>query len=228
MTTLVAFVLVLSAWNDKQSQPTTVAVPAPTARLLPTGLPAPLVISRVDSLSLWLPIARNAVTAIGYHASPDTIAQSPEGRQANEGLFARLYHRIVGDGGSGQLEYYRISGGEGPSTGALDVGAAPRVDVFSPVAGTIVAISNYIVNGKRYGVRLDIRPNDDPTLIVSITHLKLDPAWEVGAVVVSGRSRLGTVVDLSRVEKQALARYTQDEGNHVTIEVRSGAASFQP
>jgi hypothetical protein len=27
------------------------------------------------------------------------------------------------------------------------------------------------------------------------------------------------VIDLSRVERQALARYTQDAGNHVTIEV---------
>ena len=42
--------------------------------------------------------------------------------------------------------------------------------------------------------------------------------------VVSGTSKVGTVVDLARVEHQALARYTNDAGNHVSVELRSAAA----
>ena len=36
-------------------------------------------------------------------------------------------------------------------------------------------------------------------------------------------SKLGQVLDLSKVEKQALARYTNDEGNHVLLEVHPAA-----
>jgi hypothetical protein len=32
------------------------------------------------------------------------------------------------------------------------------------------------------------------------------------------------VADLARVEQQALAHYTNDAGNHVTVEVRSAPA----
>jgi hypothetical protein len=42
--------------------------------------------------------------------------------------------------------------------------------------------------------------------------------------VISGRSRLGVVADLSRVERQALARYTNDSGNHVSVELRPAAS----
>ena len=57
-----------------------------------------------------------------------------------------------------------------------------------------------------------------------LTQLRSDPALTVGDSVVSGRTKIGTVVDLSRVEHQALARYTNDAGNHVTVEVRPSAA----
>ena len=42
--------------------------------------------------------------------------------------------------------------------------------------------------------------------------------------VVSGASRIGAVADLAKVERQALARYTNDAGNHVSVEVRPAAA----
>ena len=34
---------------------------------------------------------------------------------------------------------------------------------------------------------------------------------------------MGVVVDLTAVERQALARYTQDAGNHVSLSVRPAA-----
>ena len=35
--------------------------------------------------------------------------------------------------------------------------------------------------------------------------------------------RFGAVADLAKIERQALARYTNDAGNHVSIELRPAA-----
>jgi hypothetical protein len=58
---------------------------------------------------------------------------------------------------------------------------------------------------------------------VSISHVDADPSLTVGAMVTAGASKLGTVLDFSRVEHQALSRYTNDAGNHVLIEVHPSA-----
>jgi len=78
------------------------------------------------------------------------------------------------------------------------------------------------------GKRIDIRPLAAPALIVSITRLAADPALTVGSSVAAGRNRLGEVLDLSRLERQALARYTQDAGNHVTVQVFPATALALP
>jgi hypothetical protein len=46
--------------------------------------------------------------------------------------------------------------------------------------------------------------------------------------VAAATSKIGTVLDFSRVERQALARYTQDAGNHVSVEVRPAATLAIP
>ena len=65
-------------------------------------------------------------------------------------------------------------------------------------------------------------------LIVSVTRLQPDPSLTVGSAVSAGRNRIGEVLDLSRVERQALARYTRDAGNHVTVQVFPAAALSLP
>lgn len=182
----------------------------------------PIVVARAGALPLKLPVAREAVTAIGYHAAPDTIALSPEGNQANEGLLARLFHRITGSRGGG-ISYYKLPGGTGVENGALDVGAARGTDVYAPVDGKVLQIGTYVVNGYPLGKIIDIRPDADPTLIVRITRLEADPDLKIGKPVATGRNRIGHVVDYSKVQRQELARYTQDAGNHVTIEVKAGS-----
>ena len=114
----------------------------------------------------------------------------------------------------------RLGGG---GTSALDVGAAPGTSVFAPVDGTIVGLTPYIVAGRRFGSRIDIQPQSAPSLIVSVTQVRADPSLKVGVNVVSGASRIGAVADLAKVERQALARYTNDAGNHVSIELRPAA-----
>jgi hypothetical protein len=131
-------------------------------------------------------------------------------------------HTILGSG-SGSTRWYLLAGGHGPSTSALDVGAAPGPDVYSPVNGTIVGIGKVVLNGRTYGARIDIQPSDAPSLVVSISHLSADPSLTVGEMVSADASQLGVVLDFSRAETQALSRYTNDSGNHVLIEVHPSA-----
>ena len=182
--------------------------------------PFPQVIAIHGVVRLQMPVAQNAVTAIGYHAADDgAMTLSPVGHQGNEGLVERVFHTIFG-GGGGHPTWYQLGGG---TTSALDVGAAPGTGVYSPVDGTVVGISPYVVGGRHYGQRIDIQPQSAPSLVVSLTQLRADPSLSVGLSVIGGATRLGSVVNLAGVEKQALARYTNDAGNHVTVELRPAA-----
>jgi len=184
------------------------------------------VVALVGALRVRLPVAQSRVTAIGYHsAGPDAIAIHPLGTQANQGAIHRLAHKLFGTGDGG-LRYYGISGGQGPATGELDVGAAAGTDVYSPVDGIVLGIAPYVIDGRTYGSRLDIRPDDAPSVVVSLTHLRLDPSLAVGSSVASSTSKVGTVIDFSGVEQQSLARYTQDAGNHVAIQTYSAATTL--
>jgi hypothetical protein len=210
--------LLLTAFGSGNTGPTGTG-PALASRLLPAGPPRPQVVATQNALRLQLPISESRVTAIGYHASGDgALPLDPFGRQANEGIFTRAAHKLFGGGGSG-LPYYQLGGGDGPSTSALDVGSLPGTDVYSPVDGTVVGLSPFVLNGKRYGARIELQPSGEPSIVVALTHLQPDPALVVGSAVTAGTSKVGTVLDLSHAERQALARYTQDAGNHVTLQV---------
>ena len=201
--------------------------PAPAQRLLPSGPPRPQIVAVRDSLRIQLPVSQSRVTAIGYHGVDDgALELEPVGRRANEGVLGRLFRRVFGSGESG-LAWYQL-GGSGPATAVLDVGAPAGTDVYAPVDGTVVGITDFVISGKRLGSRIDIQPASAPSLVVSLTHLRADPALTVGAAVTSATSKIGTVLDFSRVERQALARYTQDAGNHVTVEAHPAATLALP
>jgi len=206
--------LVLVAAGGTSNPP----VPIASAALnLAQSTPLPEIVALRGPVSLQLPIAQGRVTAIGYSTATQALALSPEGQQANEGLVSRVVHGIFG-GGSGGPRWYQLGGG---GTNALDVGALAGTDVYAPVDGVVAAIRPFIVMGKQYGVEIDIQPQSSPSLVVAVTQLSADPSLTVGSAVVSGVTKLGAVVDLATVEQQALAQYTNDGGNHVTIEVRA-------
>lgn len=198
---------------------------APPASASPApARPTPVVLASVGNLRVQLPVAASAVTAIGFHASPGpALALTPLGRQANEGLLARLWRRIAGQEKRG-LAWYQVAGGAG--TEVLDVGAAAGTDAFAPVDGTVAAISDQVLNGRVVGARIDIRPTQAPSLVLSIENLERDPALTVGAPVLASTSKLGTVADISSVERQALARYSRDSGDNVSIQVVAAASSL--
>jgi hypothetical protein len=183
--------------------------------------PYPQIVAVRGQVRLQMPIVQSQLTAIGYHSASDgAMPLAPLGHQGNQGFVQRVFHAVFGGSGGHPL-WYRLDGG---STTALDVGATPGTDVYSPVDGTIVGVTPFVVAGHRFGSRIDIQPQNAPSVVVSLTQLRSDPALTVGDSVVSGRTKIGTVVDLSRVEHQALARYTNDAGNHVAVEVRRSAA----
>jgi murein DD-endopeptidase MepM/ murein hydrolase activator NlpD len=212
--------LFVTAFGQGATPEASQALPGPASRLLPVGPPTPLTVALHSGLRIQLPVAQSRVSAIGYHSSGDgALALTPLGRQGNEGALSRLAHKIFGGGGGGFV-YYQLSGGE---TAALDVGASPGTDVYAPVDGTIVGISDYVLNGVAYGSRIDIQPSSAPSLVVSLTHLKPDPALTVGSSIAASTTKVGRILDLSGVERQALAKFTQDAGNHVALELRTAA-----
>jgi hypothetical protein len=217
--------LLITAFGKGATREPSQALPGPPDRLLPVGPPMPLTVALHNGLRIQLPIAQSRVTAIGYHSSGDgAIPLSPLGRQGNESALEQLAHKIFG-GGHGGFVYYQLGGGE---TAVLDVGAEPGTDVYAPVDGTVVGISDYILNGRPYGSRIDIQPSAAPSLVISLTHLSPDPALTVGSTIAASNTKVGRVIDLSRVEKQALSRYTQDAGNHVSIELRPSVTLTLP
>ena len=54
---------------------------------------------------------------------------------------------------------------------------------------------------------------------MSISNVAPDPALAVGSPVLRGVSKLGSAVHIAKVEEQALAAHTNDDGNNVAISV---------
>jgi murein DD-endopeptidase MepM/ murein hydrolase activator NlpD len=222
--TVLAIVLVvallLSAFGGGTAQPVRRLAVVNVAATAQTR-PYPQIIAMRGAIRLQMPIPQTRLTAVGYYSANDgALTLAPVGRQGNEGLLQRVFHAVFG-GGGGHPVWYQLDSG---ATSALDVGAAPGTDVYSPVDGTIVGISPFVVAGHTFGAQIDIQPQSSPSLVVTLTQLRADPSLSVGSDVVSGATKVGVVVDMSSVERQALARYTNDAGNHVTVEIRPASA----
>jgi hypothetical protein len=222
LSTVVLLTLLLTAFGT-WSAPPVATRPLATTAVLPGGQPLRQIVATAGPLHLQLPVSQSAVTAVGYHHAADgSLRLAPVGRQGNAGLLARLWEKLAGTSKT-SLVWYQLGGDGGPGTSVLSVGAAPGTDVYSPVDGTVVGITDYVVSNRVHGVRIDIRPIDAPSMVVSLTHLRADPALTVGSNVQKARSKVGVIVDMTSVERQALARYTQDAGNHVSVEVHPAA-----
>jgi hypothetical protein len=187
--------------------------------------PRPQVLASIGNLRIQLPVAAAALTAIGFHGSNDgSLSLQPVGRQANEGLLERLWRRIAGSPHESP-RWYQLEGGPA-GTEVLDVGTAPGTDVYAPVKGSVVAVSDLVVGGKRVGSRIDVRPSEAPSVMVSVMNVRPDPSISVGTPVLAATSKLGTAVDIASVEKQSLAAHAPEEGNNVSIAVYPSPGSL--
>jgi hypothetical protein len=213
----------VTAFGGSGNPGTSVTPPASAARLLPAGPPSLQAIARLGAFTVDMPVNQSRVTAIGYYAASDgALALDPVGSQANQGLLRRVARAIFG-GGSAGPHWYLLPGGDGPATSALDIGAPPGTDVYAPADGTIVGIEKMILDGRVAGERIDIQPTSAPSLVLNVADIAADPSLTVGASVTAGSTKIGTLLDLAKVERQTLARYTNDAGNHVLVEVHSAA-----
>ena len=220
--------LLLTAFGSGHTAPVKAAVPAPAKRLLPAGPPSPQVIALQGSLRIQLPVPQERLSAIGVYGSGDgALSLSPLGTKGNQGFLARSFHSIFGGGTHGTLRYYDLQG-QGPGHTALDVGAPAGTDVYAPVDGTVVGLTPFVVDGKTVGAQIDVQPLNNPSVVVSVTRLRPDPALSVGASLGAATSKIGTVANLANVEEPALARFTQDAGNHVTLMVHAAATLSIP
>jgi hypothetical protein len=214
--------LVLTAFGS--SSPDAVGTSTVRAAAATGVTPEPQVLATVGNLQIKLPVAGDAVTGVGFHGTGGgAMTLDPVGRQVNEGLLARLWRRIAGSAQAGPV-WFQLEGAAG--TEVLDVGAMPGTDVYSPVDGTVVSISDFVIDGTVLGSRIDVRPSAAPSLIVSLSHLAPDPSLTVGSPVLASSSKLGTVVDVAEVERQALAKHAPARGNNVAIEIHPAAGSL--
>ena len=214
--------LALTAF-DGESSPPAVSRPAPLP--VTSAPPDSQVLATVGNLRVQSPVAQGGVTAVGFHGSAEgALELKPVGPQRNEGLLARLWRRITGASKSG-LAWYQLSGG---SLRTLDVGAVAGTDVYAPVDGTVVAIRDQVISGNVVGSEIELRPSLAPSLVVSIQNVRPDPELTVGGNVAAGASKLGVVTNISRYERQALARYAAEGGNNVAIQVYPSATLGVP
>jgi hypothetical protein len=203
------------------------ALPAATPARVPAAAAQPtfaekmavdrrVVVATLGDVEILLPVALEHITAIGYHAaeSPEAVAFAPEGDCVSGGGLAQKLADIFKGGGG--LAYYLMSddGDGAAATGALDVGAVPGAEVFSPVDGKVVSLEKTEIAGKYKDVEIQIQVANDPTLVLVVTHIA-DVAVELGDGVTQGDTLLGRVRSYPEGVTQELSHYTSDAGDHV-------------
>jgi len=228
LATVLLITLLVTAFTSRSHRIVPDSAPAPANRLLPADPPSPLPIAVRGPLRIQLPVPQERMTAIGYYASGDgALPLHPLGNEANQGFVSRTLHSVFGGSGTNGLRFYEL-GGSGQADTGLAVGAPAGTDVYSPVNGTVVGLTSYVINGRKFGMRIDIQPAISPSFVLSLTQLAPDRSLRVGSTVSASTTKVGTILNLARVEHQALSRYTQDSGNHVTIELRRSASLSIP
>ena len=182
-----------------------VASPVPPSGIAATpAAPQRVVMARSGRLEVVLPVSQKQVTAVYFRAAADPggIAMTPA---------SSLPHAVTQE-----------ESASGAPLAAVDVGAPAGSVVYSPVDGVVTAVSPYRVLGSPEGLSIVITPSGMPDVAVNVTHVEPGPDGavpQVGSAVGAGRTVIGRVRDMSRVEVPAIARYTNDSGNHVTVEL---------
>ncbi|MDQ3860386.1 MAG: hypothetical protein M3266_02260 [Actinomycetota bacterium] len=181
-----------------------------------------VVLAEAAGVGLSSPVRPEYVTGLGYHPEGDNLLEmSPQGRNLSGNPLFRL---VLGDSAPEKIQYYVMDPArrQGPSTGALDVGAKAGTRVYAPVTGMVTAVRPDPVLHEDASV-VEIRPADNPDIRVFVS-LVGNIDGEVGpqSPVTAGITELGEVADSAGVLKPQLAEYTSDAGNHVTMAASQG------
>ncbi|MCW2925391.1 MAG: hypothetical protein JWM98_2795 [Thermoleophilia bacterium] len=196
-----------------------------------SGSPAPQTLAEavVDEgtagLRLQLPIRREAITGIGYLPRDEAgvIELRPTGERANNSWLRRTTQRFLSTAPAGNLRWYRLEEGT-PSM--VIVGAQPGSEVYAPIDGKVVAITDYELSGEVRGSIIQLQPVGDAQTSVVLRNLDAASDLDVGTTVSRRVTRIGTVHDMSGVLEAPLATYTHDSGSGVDMYVlRADTAS---
>ncbi len=178
------------------------ASPVPPAQ---GDAPAPqrVVLARAGQVEVVLPVTDSQVTAVLFHAvaEPGAVNMAPA---------SSVSHVVASDDGGA------------PGTSGVDVGAPAGTTVYSPVDGVVTAVIPHRIAGRPEGLEIVITPAAVPDVAVRVNHLEPGPDGvvpRVGTAVGAGRTVLGRVRDLSQVARFDIARYTNDAGNNVQVEL---------
>lgn len=194
------------------------------APALPLGPPEPLTLAHVPAegmeqpLRLRLPVRRRGITAIGYahRSAPELLPLAPEGSRANPAFAQRLLGRFLATRQPSGLRWYELS--EGGKHNTVTVGAVPGTDVYAPLAGTVIAIADDVVNGHRHGSVVHLQPLGDGETVITLRGIEAAPALAVGLTVSEGASVVGYVSE-QRGSGAPLARFSHDSGSGVELAV---------
>jgi murein DD-endopeptidase MepM/ murein hydrolase activator NlpD len=215
--------IVLAVWAAYAIPGQTPARVPETAAQPTFGASAPaagaVVVARVESVDILLPVAREVTTAVAYHPveNTNTVPFSPAGDRLGGGSLSQKLADIFAGGGG--VQYYLMDGNgsdRSSSTSGLDVGAVPGSPVVSPVNGKVTSIKKYSILGRYADEEVDIQLTGDPSLLLLVTHIGRLKV-EIGQVVTRGETVLGAVRGFPAGLDQALSRYTSDAGDHVQL-----------
>ena len=201
---------------------------APAQRLLPSGPPRPQVVAVHETLRIQLPDQPGPGDRdrLPRGRRRRALELEPSARRRTPASSAGSSSTSSGSDGSG-IRYYLLEGGDRRrSTGGLDVGRPGRDRRLraggrhrasrSPTASSTAAPT---------GKRIEIQPAGNPGVVVVLTNLQADPALSVGSTRRRGADEARAAArPLERVERAGLARYTQDAGQHVHLEVHAAAS----
>ena len=97
------------------------------------------------------------------------------------------------------------------------MGAPAGTTVYAPVYGLVVAIQPRVLNGSTSTAASSRSARRGAGGADHAARAPAADAVQVGGQVTASRTKLGTVVDLSHVIYQTVAKYTSDAGNHVAV-----------
>jgi hypothetical protein len=177
-----------------------------------------IVVARLEGIDLLLPVKLEATTAVAFHPvdNRNSVALQPVGRQGDPSGVAGTLADLFASGG---MRYYEMGGDASDAssrTAGLDVGAVPGAFIYSPVDGRVIAVTHYQLLGRYWDNEIDLQLDDDPSLLLIITHV-VRPQVKIGAEVTAGQSVLGAVRAFPRSLHQDLRQFTTDNGDHVQL-----------
>jgi hypothetical protein len=219
---LVAFlailaVLVAYAWPS-QAPALVPAASGATTFAQRTPLSHHIVVADLQGVPVLLPVPLSDTTAVAFQPVDDhgAVSFAPTGRLGNpSGPVAALADVFA----SGGMRYYTMKGDSSASsapTAGLDVGAVPGSTVYAPVDGQVTAVTSYRLLGRYPDIEVDLEPADDPTVLLTMTHLT-GVTVAIGETVTAGQTVLGAVRGFPAQLDQPLRQFTTDEGDHVEM-----------